>query len=145
VVISDGLNADAIHENLRLILPSLKRQILSFGHHVGDTDVTVENGRVRAGYHIGELLDVDVVVHFIGERPGTGLNTLSAYITYGRNPEGLSRWSPDLDHSNTTAVCGINRLGKHPGDAAEKIARVVHRMLEQRQSGVALSRQPASS
>lgn len=140
VVISDGLNADAVHENVRRILPSLKRQMAASGHHVSDMDIVVENGRVRAGYHIGQLLDADVVVHLIGERPGTGLNTLSAYITYGRQPDGASRWSLDLDHSNTTAVCGIHRLGKPPEDAADEIARLVHRMIEQRRSGVALGR-----
>jgi ethanolamine ammonia-lyase small subunit len=138
VVISDGLNADAVHENLRFILSSLKRQIFASGHHVGETEIVVENGRVRAGYHIGGLLDVDVVIHFIGERPGTGLNTLSAYITYGRTREGVTRWSPDLDHSNTTAVCGIHKLGKPPEEAAEEIARIVHRQIEQCRSGVVL-------
>jgi ethanolamine ammonia-lyase small subunit len=35
-------------------------------------------------------------------------------------------------------VCGIHRQGKPPDAAAGEIARTVQRMLEQRQSGVAL-------
>jgi ethanolamine ammonia-lyase large subunit len=93
---------------------------------------------VRAGYHVGALLDVDVVVHLIGERPGTGLNTLSAYLTYGRDPRGQSRWRPDLDHAATTAICGIHRRGKPPQTAAQEIVHTVARMLEERRSGVAL-------
>ena len=67
----------------------------------------------------------DAVVHLIGERPGTGLDTLSAYLTYGRDAAGRSRWSPDLDHAATTAVCGIHREGKPPSEAVGEIARLV--------------------
>jgi ethanolamine ammonia-lyase small subunit len=138
VVVSDGLNADAINEQLRALLPALRRLLTDAGCHVGDTDVVVQNGRVRAGYEIGGLAGAVVVVHVLGERPGTGLNTASAYITYGRDDAGLPRWSRDLDHSATTAICGIHPKGKPPVAAAEEIARTVSRMLEQRKSGVGL-------
>lgn len=138
IVIADGLNADAVNENLREVLRPIRRGLQETGRHVGARDVVVDDGRVRAGYHVGALLDVDVVVHLIGERPGTGLNTLSAYLTYGRDPHGRSRWSPDLDHAATTAICGIHRRGKLPQAAAEEIVRCVVRMLAERRSGVAL-------
>jgi ethanolamine ammonia-lyase small subunit len=109
------------------------------GARPSDVDVVVANGRVRAGYHVGALLDPEIVVHFIGERPGTGLDTLSAYLTYGREPQGRSRWRPDLDHSATTAICGIHRRGKPPERAAEEIVQTVLRMLAERRSGVALA------
>lgn len=138
VVISDGLNANALNENLRLVLPPLRRRLVQAGHLVGDADIVIENGRVRAGYHVGLLLDVELVVHFIGERPGTGIDTTSAYLTYGRDKAGRSRWDPNFDHSWTTAVCGIHHRGKRPEVAVEEIARLVNRMFEQRCSGVAL-------
>ncbi|MFL6282594.1 MAG: ethanolamine ammonia-lyase subunit EutB [Pyrinomonadaceae bacterium] len=138
LVLSDGLNADALNENLRAVLPRLRRELTEAGLHVGEVDVWVVNGRVRAGYHVGELLGVDVVVHLIGERPGTGLNALSAYVTYGRDAAGRMRWSPDLDHACTTAVCGIHPKGKRPDAAIEEIVRCVVRMFEERRSGVAL-------
>jgi ethanolamine ammonia-lyase small subunit len=101
-------------------------------------DVVGTNARVRAGYHVGGLLGADVVIHLIGERPGTGLNTLSAYVTYGRDESGRMRWSPGLDHSCTTAVCGIHPKGKRPDAAADEILRCVLTMFEERRSGVAL-------
>jgi ethanolamine ammonia-lyase large subunit len=137
-VLSDGLNADALNENLRAVLPRLRRGLAEAGLHVGETDVVISNGRVRAGYHAGELTGVDLVVHLIGERPGTGLNTLSAYVTYGRDRGGGLRWSPALDHACTTAVCGINRKGKRPEAAVEEITGCVARACEERRSGVAL-------
>jgi ethanolamine ammonia-lyase large subunit len=139
IVISDGLNANAVNENLRALLPGLKRRLTEAGHHVGSVDIFVQNGRVRIGYHIGELLGVDVIVHLIGERPGTGLNTLSAYITYGRDAAGHLRWSPDLDHACTTAICGIHPRGKRTEEAVNEIVECVVRMFEEQRSGVALS------
>ena len=138
LVLSDGLNADALNENLRAMLPRLRRGLTAAGLHVGETDVVVEQGRVRAGYHAGELLGVDAVVHLIGERPGTGLNTLSAYVTYGRDAGGRLRWSPSLDHACTTAVCGINERGKRPDAAVEEVVGCVVRAFEERRSGIAL-------
>lgn len=140
MVISDGLNADAITENLCQVLPPLRQMLVQGGHHVGDVDIIIKNGRVRAGYHVGALLGVDVIVHLIGERPGTGINTLSAYITYGRHRTGLERWSTALDHALTTAVCGIHRRGRKPLAATAEIAAYVCRMLAERCSGVELGR-----
>lgn len=146
VVVSDGLNANAINENLRLVLPGLRRELLAAGHHVSEIDIVIENGRVRAGYHAGAFLEAEMIIHLIGERPGTGLNTLSAYLTYGLDHKGQSRWgsrsAAGFDHSWTTAVCGIHRRGKPPERAVEEIARLVDRMFAERRSGVALSLRP---
>jgi len=139
MVVSDGLNANAVNEQLRAILPGVRRVLADAGHHVGEHDLVVRNGRVRAGYDIGGWAAADVVVHLIGERPGTGLNTLSAYVTYGRDAGGAPRWSRDLPHSATTAVCGIHRKGKAPEVAVAEVARVVGRVLAQRRSGVGLA------
>jgi ethanolamine ammonia-lyase large subunit len=138
IVISDGLNANAPNEQLRHVLPPLRRALIEAGRHVGEIDVVIENGRVRAGYHVGELVDALVVVHFIGERPGTGLNTLSAYLTYGRDEAGVSRWGPGLNHSWTSAVCGVHPRGRPPADAVSAIVASVQRMLRESRSGIAL-------
>jgi ethanolamine ammonia-lyase large subunit len=138
LVISDGLNANAINEQLRSILPGVRRVLADGGIHVGETDIFVQNGRVRAGYEIGGFAACDVVVHLIGERPGTGLNALSAYVTYGRDPAGTFRWSRDLPHSATTAICGIHPRGKPADVAIAEIARTVSRALARRRSGVGL-------
>ncbi len=141
IVISDGLNANAVNENLRELLPPLKSILGERGQYVGEVDIVVKNGRVRAGYQIGELLAVDLIVHLIGERPGTGINTLSAYLTYGCDVKGQSRWNPDMDHSNTSAICGIHGQAKRPAEAAEEIASCAARILLEGRSGVDLNRQ----
>ena len=136
IVVSDGLNGNAINAQLRSVLPPLRRRLAAAGHHVAETDIVVENGRVRVGYEIGGLVGAELVVHLIGERPGTGLDTISAYITYGRDDQGRIRWSGALDHSSTTAVCGVHPRGKPPEVAVEEIATVVTRALVERRTGV---------
>jgi ethanolamine ammonia-lyase large subunit len=138
LVVSDGLNANAVNEQLRFLLPPLRQAIREQGHRVSDREIVVYNGRVRVGYEIGGCLDATMVVHVIGERPGTGLNTLSAYLTYGRNHAGSSRWTPALDHCATTAICGIHPKGKPTGIAVAEIARMTRLILETRRSGVDL-------
>jgi ethanolamine ammonia-lyase large subunit len=139
IVVSDGLNAHAVNEQLPLLLPELRHALRDGGRHVAETDVVVHNGRVRAGYEIGGIVSAAIVIHLIGERPGTGMNTLSAYITYGRDEAGRSRWSRELDHSLTTALCGIHPRGTPPRVAAAEIARTVARIVELGRSGVALA------
>src|SRR5262249_20060581 len=85
IVVADGLNANAINAQLRDLLPPLRRCPTAAGQDVAGTDIVVDNARVRAGYEIGGLVGAELVVHLIGERPGTGLDTVSAYITYGRD------------------------------------------------------------
>jgi len=136
IVVSDGLNANAVNENLSELMPALKQQLATAGCDVADTEVVVRNGRVRAGYHAGALLEVEVIIHLIGERPGTGLNLLSAYLTYGRDEGGSLRWSSKMDHSRTTAICGIHRRGKEPSIAAAEMARAARRMLDEQRSGI---------
>ena len=55
-----------------LLLPPLRRRLSGGGGHVGETDIVVQNGRVRVGYEIGGLVGAAIVVHIIGERPEPG-------------------------------------------------------------------------
>jgi ethanolamine ammonia-lyase small subunit len=139
LVVSDGLNAQAINEQLGKLAPPLVGALEAQGCAAASPVVVVDNGRVRAGYDIGRIAGAELVVHLIGERPGTGINTVSAYVTYGRDTHGAPRWSRDLDHSATTAVSGIHPRGKPPAAAVAEMAGLVRKMLDCRASGVALT------
>ncbi|MFZ4858434.1 MAG: ethanolamine ammonia-lyase light chain EutC, partial [Desulfuromonadaceae bacterium] len=112
--------------------------------YAANIDVVIKNGRVRAGYHVAQILAPVVLIHFIGERPGTGLNQLSAYLTYGNDLAGNARWSPEMDHSLTTAVCSIHPRGKTIETAIDDILISVKRMVERKCSGVALGKEAFS-
>ena len=120
IVVSDGLNANAINEQLRALLPALRTRLIAAGHYVAEPTSSSKTGECAPATGSGGLVDADVVVHVIGERPGTGLNTASAYITYGRDENGRSRWSRSLNHSATTAICGVHPAGKPPAVAIER-------------------------
>ena len=142
-VISDGLNADAVNENLRSILPRLRWSLQEAGFQASTVDVVIRNGRVRAGYHVAQLLNPEVLIHLIGERPGTGFNQLSAYLTYGKDVAGNVHWSPEMDHSLTTAICSIHPRGKVAEVAINDMVTCVRRMVERKCSGVALGKEPS--
>jgi len=59
-------------------------------------------------------------------------------MTYGKDPAGNPRWTPDLDHSATTAICSIHLRGKTPESAISDMVQAARRMLEMHCSGVAL-------
>ena len=139
IVISDGLNANALNQNLRSLLPPLRLALAAAGTRVSQVDVVIEDGRVRAGYHVGALLGADTIVHLIGERPGTGLDTLSAYLTYGRDRRGAVALEP------RSGSRGDDRCVRNPsqrqtaGRRRRTRSRAPwRRILEQRVSGVAL-------
>ena len=102
-------------------------------------DVVVRNGRVRVGYQIGGLAGAEVVIHLIGERPGTGLNTLSAYLTYGRDaarPAAMEPAARSLRYYRDLRNPSARQAAT--GRRAEIVA-TVGRILAQQRSGVALT------
>jgi ethanolamine ammonia-lyase small subunit len=44
IVISDGLNANALNENLRAVLPPLRHELGAAGLHTGDVDIVIQKG-----------------------------------------------------------------------------------------------------
>lgn len=130
IVISDGLNAHAISEDGHLapFLKSLREELSKQGLHPSPQNIFVTTGRVRAGYRIGETLFAGVtgrrvLLHVIGERPGTGHHTFSIYITA---PDG-GVWSKTglVDHNITKVVSGVATTALQPTLAASRVAVVL--------------------
>jgi ethanolamine ammonia-lyase small subunit len=82
LVISDGLSATAMHENvipfLKVFLPMFQLSGLNMG-----PAVLVKQGRVAVGDHIAELLGAKSVGILIGERPGlSSPDSMGIYLSY---------------------------------------------------------------
>ncbi|WP_231891382.1 ethanolamine ammonia-lyase subunit EutC [Paenibacillus swuensis] len=130
IVVSDGLSAESVEANVPVLLPALtealhRRQLLT------GTTFYVEGGRVGLMNAIGDLLQPEVIVLLIGERPGlVTAESLSAYVGYlprsGRT---------DADRK---VISNIHRGGTPPQDAGEVIAGMVERMIVQKTSGMNL-------
>lgn len=130
IVVSDGLSASAVDANLRDVLPSLTDSLKSYGLTPG-TPFFVKGGRVASMDHIGELLQPEVLVMLIGERPGlVTAHSMSAYMCY-RPRKGMVE-------SERTVISNIHRQGTSPVEAGAHIGTILSKMLEQKASGVKL-------
>lgn len=130
IVVSDGLSANAIESNLRDVYPALLDSLRSHGLSWG-TPFFVKGGRVACMDHIGEILQPQVLVLLIGERPGlVSASSMSAYMCY-RPRKGMVE-------SERTVISNIHKGGTPPIEAGAHIGTILSKMLEQKASGVQL-------
>ena len=66
------------------------------------------------------------IVHIIGERPGSGHHTFSAYLTAASGPDWAAA---KIDHDITKVVSGIATTALPPADAATETARLLTAMV----------------
>ncbi len=128
VVIGDGLSAAAVIGQVPRLLPLLHDHVNSLGWTFGQP-FFVRHCRVGILNDIGEVLEPEVVVLLIGERPGlaTALS-LSAYLAY----------RPRNGHTDAqrNLISNIHDRGVQPELAAKRILSLAARMRELQTSGV---------
>ncbi|MCX5903230.1 MAG: ethanolamine ammonia-lyase [Proteobacteria bacterium] len=136
IVIADGLNANSItaQGHLEPYLNEVKKGLKEAGLTVGEQNIVVTSGRVRAGYAIGDILfgksdpnKKKVVLNIIGERPGTGQNAFSVYIAA---PKAKVWAEKKCDHNIVKVVCGISTMATKPEDAARQTVKLVKEMMQ---------------
>jgi len=131
IIISDGLSARAVEENLPDLYPMLLDGFSPANISVSPL-VIVHHGRVAIGDQIAHLAGAKVAINLIGERPGLSCATgLSAYITYNPNPQTTIS-------SDRTVVSNIHAGGTPAVEAGAFIVKVVERILAVKVSGVKL-------
>ncbi|HHV59500.1 MAG TPA: ethanolamine ammonia-lyase subunit EutC [Clostridiaceae bacterium] len=130
VIIADGLSSRAIEANIEDLLHALSQGLDICGVEQG-TPVFVKYGRVGVMDIIGETLNAEAAIIFIGERPGlTTSESMSAYISY--KPDRAN------EESNRTVLSNIHRGGTPPAEAGACIATVVKKILDKKASGINL-------
>ncbi len=136
IVISDGLNANTIMSEGQVVtyLTELRKNLQEGGLTVEDKNILVTSGRVRAGHQVGNILfgksdpaKKRMVLHIIGERPGTGQNAFSVYIAA---PKAQVWAEKKCDHDIVKVVCGISNKGLKPEDAAKKKVKILKDMIQ---------------
>lgn len=131
IIIVDGLSSTAIEANVSDVLPALIQGLKSEGISVG-TPFFVKYGRVRVEDEIGMLLNCDVVVELVGERPGlVTAESMSSYMIY--------RPSLSTVEADRTVISNIHKGGTPPTEAGAHMATVVKKILENKASGIKLS------
>jgi len=132
IYISDGLSSTAVEANATKILPVITEALQSRGLKVG-TPFYLRFGRVGAQEHIAETLGAKVICTLLGERPGLATaESMSAYITYNAYV--------GMPESKRTVVSNIHKNGTAAVEAGAYVAEVVAKILEQKASGVDLSK-----
>ncbi|WP_203247485.1 ethanolamine ammonia-lyase subunit EutC [Sporosarcina beigongshangi] len=130
IVASNGLSAIAIEENLEDVYLSLKQSLANLNIEVG-TSFYVDKGRVALMDEIGEILQPDIVIILIGERPGlVSAESLSAYICYKPRIGTIE--------ADRMVVSNIHKGGIPPVEAGAYLGTVIQKILKYEASGVSL-------
>jgi ethanolamine ammonia-lyase small subunit len=130
IVIGDGLSAAAVAAQVPRLLPALVREAQQREWSVG-RPFAVRYCRVGVLNDVGELLDPEVVVLLIGERPGLATaESLSAYLAY--------RPRPGHTDAQRNLVSNIHARGVPPEAAARRVLALADQMRRLQTSGVAV-------
>jgi len=130
IVIGDGLSVSAVAAQVPALLPLLCDVARARGWTLGQTFV-VRHCRVGILNELGELLEPEVAVLLIGERPGLATaESLSAYMSF----------SPNNSHTDAdrNLISNIHARGVSPADAAARIVNLAAQMMQARASGCTL-------
>ena len=133
---SDGLSPLALMDDGHLLpyLTAVRAGLAAAGYRVAPRLLVLESGRVRAGYQIGAALFGDpderatprVIVHAIGERPGTVHHNFSVYITAAAPLVWASPGA--IDHPLTRVLSGISDTACPPEQAALDTVQLVRQL-----------------
>lgn len=130
VYVADGLSAAAIEHNLPDIFPMIQQGLGQAGLKMG-TPFYVKYGRVGLMNDVNSIVNAQVVVCLIGERPGLGrAEAMSAYMGF--------RPRPDSTDADRDVVCNIYNGGTNPLEAGAYVVEYIKRMLMHQASGIKL-------
>lgn len=130
IVASNGLSAKALEENLEDVYLSLEQSLRNLNIKMGTT-FYVDKGRVALMDEIGELLQPDIVVILIGERPGlVSAESLSAYICYKPRIGTIE--------ADRMVVSNIHKGGIPSVEAGAYLGTLIQKILKYEASGVSL-------
>lgn len=129
-VVADGLSATAINLHAVSVLNTLFSSLISSNWSIAPLAI-VAQGRVAIADEIGFLLNAQIVVILIGERPGlSSPDSMGAYITYA--PKA------GLTDESRNCVSNIRPEGLTYEAASAKILYLLNEMKSKKLSGVNL-------
>ena len=130
IVIGDGLSVTALAAQVPPLLPLIAQAAVRRNWELGRPFV-VRHCRVGIMNQVGELLQPQIVVLLIGERPGLATaESLSAYMAF--------RPGPNDSDARRNLVSNIHARGVPVGSAALRIVNLAAQMRTQELSGTAL-------
>ncbi|QHV99152.1 ethanolamine ammonia-lyase subunit EutC [Spirosoma endbachense] len=130
IIIADGLSANAVNTYAPLVV----RRLIDTARLAGYTfaPITlVEQGRVAISDDIGHILQAQLVIMLIGERPGlSSFDSMGAYLTYAP--------IPGLTDERRNCLSNIRDQGLPPAVAVSKLMWLVDSAFRLQLTGVSL-------
>ncbi len=136
ILVSDGLSALAVNHNIPELLPVLLDGLAHRPWTVA-RPLLAQYGRVKLAEQLADLLQADVVVHLIGERPGgdaLAARSLSAYLVH-RLPATAAQPSPAA-RFEYRVISNIYSGGFLPQEAGAQIVEQVTELMNQHGAAV---------
>lgn len=131
IIVVDGLSSSAIEKNIPEIMPSLLQGLQNANIRVGKP-IFIKHGRVRVMDQVGMLLNADLVIELIGERPGLGTaSSMSAYLIYQPKAETVE--------ADRTMISNIYKGGTPPVEAGAQLVDLAKDILRHQATGVRLN------
>jgi ethanolamine ammonia-lyase large subunit len=136
LVVSEGLSAPSIADEGHLppFIDALRRLLVQAGVRLAADPVLLREGRVRGGYAVGAVLfgqvpaeQRRVVIHALGERPGTPHHNYSVYVS---GAPGRVWAAGSCDHHMARVVAGVSDTALQPAAAAVVVAELVVQLLK---------------
>ncbi|MFC0187429.1 ethanolamine ammonia-lyase subunit EutC [Fictibacillus aquaticus] len=133
VIVCDGLSSTAVEENIADLLPAIN-QGLSLKGITFAKPLFVKNARVWVQDHVAQIVNCDVIISLIGERPGlASAKSISAYMIYKPNEKTVE--------ADRTVISNIHEGGLSPVEAGAHLSDIIADMLKYQASGVHLAKQ----
>jgi ethanolamine ammonia-lyase small subunit len=128
IVVSDGLSSTGASETVPDLLSALKQGLELKNITIG-TPVFIKRSRVWIQDEVAKLVDCDLVISLIGERPGLATSkSISAYMIYRPNENSVE--------ADRTVFSNIHEDGVPPAEAGAHLADTISEMLKSKSSGV---------
>lgn len=128
IIVSDGLSTTGIEENIPDLLASLE-QGLKLKNISMERPIFIKKSRVWVQDHVASIVNCDLVISLIGERPGLATSkSVSAYFIY--------KPSKDSVEADRTVISNIHEGGIHPLEAGAYLSDIIADMLNKKASGV---------
>jgi ethanolamine ammonia-lyase large subunit len=142
VLVSDGLSAEAVHHNMKDLLPVLFDGLRGRHFEVGQP-LLARHGRVKLAEPVADRLEADLVIYLIGERPGgdaLASRSLSAYLVYRLGNPEVQKEAARFSGNPTirfeyTVISNIYSGGLPPLEAAGVIVEKATAILKNRAAG----------
>lgn len=128
IIVSDGLSSTGVEANIRDLLPALIQGLKVKNISISEP-VFIKRSRVWIQDEIAAIVNCDVVISLIGERPGLATSkSISAYMIY--------RPDHNTVEADRTVISNIHDGGIPPVEAGAYLADLISDILKNKASGV---------